>query len=268
MNRVSGSCGKRLRFGSLIGLMLSGFVLSWTQISGEESFRNKENRRHNRWEGPTEKLHSLDDLALVGFTAFRESIDEPTGPVLRVGVFVPPCGDVRISATELLETDAAYAMESMPQTWKRGSWDDHFVWETTTYIQPHRIKWDNLGILADIGCPAGQERWVAPVVVYREGSQPPKAISHYHLDFRPGESLKRVRVFVGRWDDRFALEAPVVDLGNQGKLMPFSFDLEPPAALGSEADLHLTVVGDYRYRDGSFKSIYRFRHLRAYGKKP
>jgi hypothetical protein len=245
--------------------MFVSLSLVSVQGSGQDSFHTAANRRHNRWEGPTERLHSLSDLALVGFTAFREAIDRSKGPVLRVGVFVPRCGDVRISATELLETDASYAMESLPQAWKRGAWDDHFVWETKTWIQPQGVELDNLGILAEVDCPAGPERWIAPVLVYREGGSPPARISRYRLDFKPGESLKRVRLFVGRWEDQAVPEAPAVELGSQAKLMPFPIDFEVPGSFGPEADVRLTVVGEYRYREGRFKTEYRFRHVSAYG---
>lgn len=62
----------RLKAVRLALTVIGSLALGWAEVSGEDSFHTAANRRHNRWEGPTERLHSLSDLALVGFTAFRE----------------------------------------------------------------------------------------------------------------------------------------------------------------------------------------------------
>ncbi len=159
-------------------------ALAAAQIAPEKWRR--QNDRGNRFEGVVEIPAGLPDLELLSFVAHWEPFDP--GATLRVLFYLPVEMPVVVESRELRE-EKQYWMESKPQPWRGGAWNEFGPWPTADVIAREGIPSDNLGVVVR---PRGKSSSVTilPALVYHRHR--PVSVDHYSVYLRPNTTLRAV----------------------------------------------------------------------------
>lgn len=210
------------------------------------------NDRGNRYEGRIEIDVDAPDLELLSFVGFYEPFEEDS--ILRVKFFLPRPTGVSIQARELLDQEY-YWMESKPEGWRPGRWNEFGPWPTRDILDREGVESWNLGVAIWLEEGSGSE--LTPAFVYH--SRPPTSVAGYTIYLRSNRTLKGLDYTLYRIVDGREVEETASSLsGNLIAGEPFAVKLD---AEGWAAGLRrLVVEGSYKNLEGGPFREFRFYH--------
>lgn len=232
-------------------LLLALLAVSAAQIAPEKW--RQQNDRGNRFEGLAQVPAGLPDLELLSFVAHWEPFQ--AGATLRVLFYVPVEMPVVVESRELRD-EKQYWMESKPQSWRAGTWNEFGPWPTGDVIAREGIAAHNLGVVVRprVQSPSGT---ILPALVYHQHR--PGLVEHYSLYIRPNTTLRTVQYSADRASGaRTVALARGVLAGEKITGEPFLIDLDFTGV--KPGPVRLIINGTFKNRTGGPVRKFEFFH--------
>jgi hypothetical protein len=232
-------------------LILAAVAVSRAQVAPEKW--RQQNDRGNRFEGLISVPAGAPDLELLSFVGNFEPFEGSA--TLRVLFYLPAEMPVVVECRELRE-QKQYWMESKPQSWRTGAWNEFGPWSTTDVIAREGIPSDNLGVVVR---PGGQ-LWpgrIVPALVYHQHR--PKSVNRYSLYIRPNTTLRTVQYSAERPSGNKATELARGTLGGE-KIAGEPFLVELDFTGVRSGPVRLIINGTFKNRTGGPVREFVFFH--------
>ncbi len=226
-------------------------AVSAAQVAPEKW--RQQNDRGNRFEGLVQVPAGLPDLELVSFVAYWEPFE--AGATLRVLFYLPVEMPVVVESRELRD-EKQYWMESKPQSWRAGAWNEFGPWPTRDVIAREGIAADNLGVVVR---PRGQSPsgTILPALVYHQHR--PGSVERYSLYIRPNTTLRTVQYSADRASGaRTVALAKGMLPGEKIAGEPFLIDLDFRGV--KPGPVRLIINGTFKNRTGGPVRKFEFFH--------